>query len=151
MMALLAGFTVSPLNGAIPLVGRRLRVMLVRDAPVAVNLPQAHSQSKEEPVFVRWVARRVWTAIHDRGRKRDVFARGHGEFLDVKGRSELVIAEEQVPGLFVGLDALTLQGRWQVEHHHVRLVMSEDGGKIMPADRIRPIFEKGGGTLHSVR
>jgi hypothetical protein len=71
--------------------------MFVRDAPVAVNFPQTHSQSEEETVFVRWITRRVWTAMHDRGRKRDVFARDHGEFLDVKRRSGLVIAEEQFP------------------------------------------------------
>jgi hypothetical protein len=62
--------------------------------------------------------------------------------LEVEGRSGLVVAEEQVPGLFVRLDALALQGRRQVEHHHARLVMSKDGGDIVPADRVRPGFEK---------
>jgi hypothetical protein len=69
---------------------------------------------------------RVGTATHDRD--RDVLARGRGEFLDIESRSGLVIAEEQVPGLLVRLDPLALQGRRQVEHHHVRLVMSENGG-----------------------
>src|SRR5579859_6719046 len=131
-----------PLENAIVLVGRRFRVMLVRDAPVAVYLPQTHSQPEEETILVRRIARRTWTAVHDRDRKRDVCARGHREFLNVKRRSGIVVAEEQVPGLFVGLDALTLEGRRQVEHHHVPLVMCEDGGKIMPADRVRPVFKK---------
>ena len=63
--------------------------------------------------------------------------------MDVEGRSGLVIAEHQVPGQFVRLDPLALQRRRQVEHHHVRLVMSENGGYIVPADRVRPCFEKG--------
>lgn len=62
--------------------------------------------------------------------------------LDVEGRSGFVIAEEQVPGLLVRLYSFALRGRRQVEHHHVRLVMGEDGGNIMPPDRVRPIFEK---------
>jgi hypothetical protein len=33
-----------------------------------------------------------------------------------------------------------LEGRRQVEHHHVRLVMSEDGGKT--ANRVRPGIEQ---------
>ena len=81
--------------------------------------------------------------MHDRGRKGYVLARGHGEFLDVKRRSGLVIAEEQVPGLFVASIPLHCSGGGRVEHQHVRLVMSEDGAKIMPADRARPVFEKG--------
>jgi hypothetical protein len=28
-------------------------------------------------------------------------------------------------------------------HYHIRLVMSKDGGNIVPADRVRPGFEKG--------
>ena len=75
--------------------------------------------------------------------KATVLAGGHRELPDVEGRSGLVIPEEQVPGLFVRLDPLALQGRRQVEHHHVRLVMSEDGRNIVPADRVRPGFEKG--------
>jgi hypothetical protein len=63
--------------------------------------------------------------------------------LDVEGRSGLVISEEQVPGLFIRLNPLTLQGRRQVEHHDVWLVMSEDGGNIVPANCVRPGFENG--------
>ena len=38
------------------LVGRRYGVMLMRDAPVAVHLAQAHGQPEQETVFVRRVA-----------------------------------------------------------------------------------------------
>src|SRR5690348_4035803 len=106
------------------LVYRRYGVMLVRNAPVVIDLAQAHSQSEQETVLVRRVAGRVGTAAHDRDRERDVLARRHGKLLDVEGRSGLVIAEEQVPGLFVCLNPLTLQGRRQIEHHHIWLMMS---------------------------
>jgi hypothetical protein len=48
-------------------------------------------------------------------------------------------------GLLVRVNPLALQ-RWrQVEHYHyhIRLVMSENGGNVVPADRVRPRFEKG--------
>src|SRR5262249_33237016 len=82
-------------------------------------------------------------AMHDRDCEGDVPARRHRELLDVEGRSGLVIAEKQTPGLFVRLDALALEGRGQVEPHHVRLVVSKDGGNIVPAEGTRPPFEKG--------
>src|SRR5919197_1298561 len=103
------------------LVGRGYRVMLVHDAPLTVDLAKADGEPEQETVLVR----------------------RHSELLDVEGRSALVIAEKQAPGLFVRLDPLALQRRRQVEHHHVRLVMSEDGGNIVPANRVHPGFEKG--------
>jgi hypothetical protein len=71
----------------------------------------------------------------------------HDELLDVVGRSGLVIVEKQAPGLFVRLDPFALQRRWQIEHYYVRLVMSEDGGKIVPADGVRPVVDKVDGTV----
>src|SRR5579864_9025293 len=84
-------------------------MMLMRNAPVAVHLAQTHSQPEQETVFVRRIARRVGTAAHDCRREGDVLPRGYRELLDVEGRSRPVIAEEQVPGLFVGLDPLWLR------------------------------------------
>jgi hypothetical protein len=53
-----------------------------------------------------------------------------------------VITEKQIPSLFIRLDAPALQRCGQVEHHHVRLVVSKDGGNVVLADRLRPCFEK---------
>jgi hypothetical protein len=54
-----------------------------------------------------------------------------------------MVTEKQIPGPFVSFDALALK-RWrQVEHHNVLLVVRENGGKIVPADSIRPALEKG--------
>src|SRR6266446_7755670 len=117
--------------------------MLVRNAPVTVDLAQAYRQPEQKTVFVRRVARRVGPAAHDGNCEGDVLTRRHGELLEVECRSWLVIAEEQVPCLFVRLDPLALQGRRQVEHHDVWLVISEDSGNIVPANRTRPGFEKG--------
>jgi hypothetical protein len=107
--------------------------MLVRDPPLVVYFAKTHGQPEQETVLVRWVARRVRPAAHDRDGEGDVLARGHSEFLEVEGRSGLVIAEEQVPGLFVRLDALALQGRRQVEHHHTLFLIEYDraAGRIM--------------------
>ena len=54
-----------------------------------------------------------------------------------------MVTEKQIPGLFVGFDAPALKWRRQVEHHHVLVVVRENGGKIVPADGVRPALEKG--------
>jgi hypothetical protein len=64
------------------LVGRRYGVVLVRNAPVALNLAQAYGQPKQETVLVRRIAWGVGTAAHDRHREGNVLARSHGELLD---------------------------------------------------------------------
>src|SRR5947207_2846713 len=121
----------------------RHRVVLVCDAPVAIDLAQAHSQSEQKAVLVPGVAGRVGSAPHDGGGERDVRACGNGEFPKVEGRTGLVVTEKQIPGLFVCFDTVALQWWRQVEHHHVPLVVCEDGGKIVPADSVRPALKKG--------
>src|SRR6185312_16872483 len=83
-----------------------------------------------------------WTTAHDCQREGDVLSRGDGKVLDVEARSRLVIAEHETPSLFVCLDAFALQRRRQVEHDHVRRVMSENGGKVVPADSVSPGLEQ---------
>jgi hypothetical protein len=117
--------------------------MLVRDAPVAIDLAQAHSQSEQKAVLVYGIAGRVRAAPHNGDREGDVRARGNGEFPKVEGRTGLVVTEKQIPGLFVGFDAPALKWRRQIEHHHVPLVVRKNGGKIVPADSVRPALEKG--------
>ena len=117
-------------------------MMLVCDAPVAIDLAQANRQSEQKAVLVYRIAGRVGSAPHDGDREGDVSARGNGEFSKVEGRTRLVVTEKQIPGLFVGFDAPALEWRRQVEHHHVPLVVRKNGGKIVPADSIRPALEK---------
>jgi hypothetical protein len=59
-----------------------------------------------------------------------------------KARSGLMIAEEQVPGPFVRLDPLALEGRRQVEHHDILIMMGKNARKVMPADSISPPFDE---------
>ena len=54
-----------------------------------------------------------------------------------------MVTEKQIPGLFLSFDPPALKWRRQVEHHHVRLVVCKNGGEIVPADSVRPAFEKG--------
>jgi hypothetical protein len=54
-----------------------------------------------------------------------------------------VVTEKQIPGPFVGFDTAALEWRRQVKHHHVSLMVCEDGGEIVPADGLRPALEKG--------
>jgi hypothetical protein len=117
--------------------------MLVCDAPVVIDLPQANSQSEQKAVLVYRIAGRVRSAPQDGDREGDVSACGNGEFSKVEGRTRLVVTEKQVPGLFVGFDAPALKWRRQVEHHNVLLVVRKNGGKIVPADSVRPALEKG--------
>ena len=70
-------------------------------------------------------------------------ARSHGELVKIEGSPRLVVTEEQVPSLFVCLDPFALQRRRQVEHDDVGFVMSEDGGNVVPTDRVGPGFERG--------
>ena len=117
--------------------------MRVCDAPVAIDLPQANSQSEQKAVLVYRIAGRVRSAPQDGDREGDVSACGNGEFSKVEGRTRLVVTEKQIPGLFVGFDAPALKWRRQVEHHHVPLVVRKNSGKIVPADSVRPALEKG--------
>lgn len=118
-------------------------MMLVCDAPVAIDLAQPHRQPEQKAVLVGRIAGRVRSARHDGDRKGDVRARGNREFPKVEGRTGLVVTEKQIPGLFVGFDAPALKWRRQVEHHDVTLVVRKNGGKIVPADSVRPVLEKG--------
>jgi len=97
--------------------------MLVCDAPVAIDLPQANSQSEQKAVLVYRIAGRVRSAPQDGDREGDVSACGNGEFSKVEGRTRLVVTEKQIPGLFVGFDAPALEWRRQVEHHYVPVVV----------------------------
>ena len=117
--------------------------MLVCDAPVAIGLPQANSHSEQKAVLVYRIAGRVRSAPQDGDREGDVSACGNGEFSKVEGRTRLVVTEKQIPGLFVGFDAPALEWRRQVEHHYVPVVVRKNGGKIVPADGVRPALEKG--------
>jgi hypothetical protein len=76
--------------------------------------------------------------VHDCYRESDILACGDGKFLDIEGRSGLVITEEQVPGVFVCLNPFALQRGRQVEHHHIRLVMGEDGREVVPDGQRAP-------------
>jgi hypothetical protein len=118
-------------------------VVLVCDTPIAIDLAQAHSQSKKKTIPVCGIAGRVRTAPHDGDREGDIRARGNDEFPKVEGRTGFVETEEQIPGLFVGFDAPALKWWRQVEHHHFSIVVGENGGKIVPADCVRPALEKG--------
>jgi hypothetical protein len=53
----------------------------------------------------------------------------------------LVIPEEQIPGFLVLVDSPRLQRRRNVEHHDVLVMMGKNGGKIMPADGVRPCLD----------
>jgi hypothetical protein len=53
-----------------------------------------------------------------------------------------VVTEKQVPGLFVGFDASALKRRRQIKHDNVRVVVSENGRQVVPADGVRPILKK---------
>ena len=116
--------------------------MLVCDAPVTIDLAQAHSQSEQKAVLVYRIAGRG-AAPHDGDRESDVRACGNGEFPKVEGRTGLMVTEKQIPGLFVGFDAPALKWRRQVEHHHVPLVVRKNGRKIVPTDSVCPALEKG--------
>jgi hypothetical protein len=119
--------------------------MLVGDAPVAVDLAQAHGQPKQETLLVRWVAGRVGTAAHDRDREGDVLARGHRELLDIEGRPGLVIAEEQVvPGPSIRTRrSPCIAGAAASRTSPCPARDEREWRDIVPADRVRPGFEKG--------
>ena len=53
-----------------------------------------------------------------------------------------MIAEEQIPGPFLRLDPLALEGRRQVEHHDILIMMGKNARKVMPADSISPSFDE---------
>src|SRR5215475_2886389 len=108
--------------------------MFMRNAPVAIELAQSHSESEKKAVLVRGVAGRIGSTPHDGNRKGDLRARSHGEFPEVKGCAGFVVAKKQVPGLGVGFDASALERRRQIEHHHFLIMMGEDRGKIVTAD-----------------
>ena len=116
-------------------------VMLVCDAPIAIDLAQAHSQSEQKAIPVYGIAGRIRSAPHDGDREGNVRARGNSEFPEVEGRTGLVVTEKEIPGLFVSFEADALEWRRQVEHHHVPLVMRENDGKIVPADSVGPTLE----------
>src|SRR2546426_11001019 len=118
-------------------------MMLVCDAPVAIDLAQANSQSERKAVLVYRIAGRVGSAPHDGDREGDVTARGNGEFSKVEGRTRLVETEKQIPGLFVGFDAPALKWRRQVEHHHLPLVVRKNGGEDGRAGHPPPPPQKG--------
>jgi hypothetical protein len=135
-----------PLSGRIPAmdsVRSRHGVMLVCDAPVAINLAQAHGQSEQKAILVLRIAGRVRSAPHDGNREGHVRACGNGELPKVEGRTRLMVTEKQIPRLFVGFETAALEWRWQVKHHHVSLVVCEDGGKIVLADGTRPALKEG--------
>src|SRR2546427_3003477 len=107
-------------------------MMLVCDAPVAIDLAQANRQSEQKAVLVDRIAGRVRSAPQDGDREGDVSACGNGEFSKVEGRTRLVVTEKQIPGLFVGFDAPALEWRRQVEHHYVPVVVRKNGGQDLP-------------------
>src|ERR1700727_2943205 len=53
-----------------------------------------------------------------------------------------MILEEQIPCFPVLIQSARLQRRRDVEHHDVLLMMCEDAREIVPADRVRPSFDK---------
>jgi hypothetical protein len=117
--------------------------MFVRNAPVAIDFAESHSEPEKETVLVQGVAGRIGSTPHDGYCEGDLCARSNGEFSEVKGCAGFVVAKKQVPRLSVCLDASALKRRRQIEHHHFLIMMREDRRKIMTADRIRPGFEKG--------
>jgi hypothetical protein len=72
-------------------------MMFVCDAPVAVDLPQANSQSEQEAVLVYRIAGRVRSAPQDGDREGDVSACGNS----IVHRSDLAnVTTELLRGLF---------------------------------------------------
>src|SRR5260370_19132750 len=112
--------------------------MLVCDAPVAIDLAQAHSQSEQKAVLVYRIAGRVRSAPHDGDREGDVRARGNGEFPKGEGRTGLVVTEKQIPGLFVGFHAPALKWRPPITHTHVPPVVCKDGWYIVTRRNLPP-------------
>src|SRR5579863_517993 len=76
------------------LILRRNGMMLMRDAPVAVDLAQSDGQAEQKPASVCGVLRCAGPASHDRQCEGDVVAGGDGELLDVERLRWLVIVEE---------------------------------------------------------
>jgi hypothetical protein len=116
--------------------------MLVRDAPVSVDLAQAYRQPEQKTVLVEWTAGRVRSATHDSNDEGNVSTGRDCEFLEVEGSSRFVVTEEQIPRPFISFDAPALK-RWrQIKHDDVRVMVSEDGRQVVSPDGVRPIFEK---------
>src|SRR5882724_7573269 len=59
-------------------------VMLVRDTPFAVDVPQSNCQPEEEPAFLRRAAERAGATPHDGDGESDIFAGGNCKLLYVK-------------------------------------------------------------------
>jgi hypothetical protein len=98
-------------------------MMLVRNAPVAIDFAQSHSESEEKTVLVHGVAGRIGSTPHDGYCEGDLCARSNGEFSEVKGCSGFVVAKKQVPRLGVRFNASALKRRRQIEHHHFLIMM----------------------------
>jgi hypothetical protein len=117
--------------------------MFVRNAPVAIDFAQSHSEPEKKTVLVHGVAGRIGSTPHDGYCEGDVRARGNGEFSEVKGCARFVVAKKQIPRLSVCFDASALKRRRQIEHHHFSIMMREDRGKIVTADSVCPALKQG--------
>ena len=92
------------------------------------------------PPLFRRAAGCVGAAAHDDNREGDIFAGRNRKLLDVERLRRPVIPEEQIPCFPVLIHSARLQRRRHVEHHDILFMMGKNGGKIMPADRVRPCF-----------
>jgi hypothetical protein len=110
--------------------------MLVRDTPVAIRIAQSDCQPERKSAL------RAGATPHDGDGKGDIFAGGNRKLFYVERLRRLVILEEQIPRFPVLIHSSRLQRWWKVEHHDVLLMMGKDTGKIMPADCVRPCFDK---------
>jgi hypothetical protein len=117
--------------------------MFVRNAPVAIDFAQSHSEPEKKTVLVHGVAGRIGSTPHDGYCEGDVRARRNGEFSEVKGCARFVVAKKQMPRLSVSFDASALKRRRQIEHHHFSIMMREDRGKIVTADSVCPALKQG--------
>src|SRR5215831_3046015 len=118
-------------------------MMLVRNAPVAIDFAQSHSESEEKTVLVHGVAGRIGSTPHDGYCEGDLCGRSNGEFSEVEGCAGFVVAKKQVPRLGVRFNASALKRRRQIEHHHFLIMMREDRGKIVTADSVCPALKQG--------
>jgi hypothetical protein len=71
--------------------------MFVRNAPVAIDFAQSHSEPEKKTVLVHGVAGRIGSTPHDGYREGDLRARRNGEFSEVEGCAGFVVTKKTGP------------------------------------------------------
>ena len=99
-------------------------MVLMSDNPVTVYFLQANRQPEIQfDVFTAGF--RSGTA-HECGDEGNILPGGDRHLLDVENHRIVRPREKQVPGRSVRVDPLRLQRRWNVEHQHVRRVVTQN-------------------------